>query len=155
RLFDDLEARLSKAGAGESLGVIVRYKPGREPVPGRGEQRLSLSRRVPRRLTPAAIRQLLTGDAVESIEEDTVYHAVRDPAEQFTGSTKASRDFGLSGDGDGDPATFSARDHTIAIVDTGIDGQHQDFAGGKIIAWQDLVNGKSEPYDDEGHGTHV
>jgi serine protease AprX len=92
---------------------------------------------------------------VESIEEDTVYHAVRDTAEAYTGSTQASRDFGLSGDGDGDPATFSARDHTIAILDTGIDGQHQDFAGGKIIAWNDRVNGQPDPYDDEGHGTHV
>lgn len=157
RLVDDLEARLATASAKESLGVIVRYKPGREPAPvaGRGDQRLAFDHSVATHLTPAAIRQLLADDAVESVEEDTVYHAVRDTAEQFTGSTKASRDFGLSGDGDGDPTTFSARDHTIAIVDTGIDGKHQDFAGGKIIAWQDLVNGKTDPYDDEGHGTHV
>ena len=60
-----------------------------------------------------------------------------------------------SGDGDGNPLVYTAKDHTIAIVDTGIDGQHQDFAGGKIIAWNDLLNQQPDPYDDEGHGTHV
>lgn len=159
RLFDDLEARLSAAAAGEALDVIVRYKPSHEPAilpgAGRGERWLSGDHSVATRLTPGEIQRLLADDAIESIEGDPVYYAVRDTAEEFTGTTKASRDFGLNGDGDGDPTTYSAQDHTIAIVDTGIDGQHQDFAGGKIIAWKDFVNNRTEPYDDEGHGTHV
>ncbi|CAI1492333.1 Subtilisin-like serine protease [Thermococcus nautili] len=43
---------------------------------------------------------------------------------------------------------------TIAIIDTGIDASHPDLQG-KVIGWKDFVNGKTTPYDDQGHGTHV
>lgn len=42
---------------------------------------------------------------------------------------------------------------TIAMLDTGIAG-HPDFEN-RLIAFQDFVNGRREPYDDSGHGTHV
>ena len=50
----------------------------------------------------------------------------------------------------------------IAVLDTGIDGSHVDFAGGfgsgdfskKIVGWNDQVNGLALPYDDSGHGSH-
>jgi len=43
---------------------------------------------------------------------------------------------------------------TIAIVDTGIDGNHPAF-GGRVMKFADFVNGDNEtPYDDDGHGTH-
>lgn len=44
----------------------------------------------------------------------------------------------------------------VAIVDTGI-CLHKDFTegGNRVIAFKDFVNGKIEPYDDNGHGTHV
>ena len=45
---------------------------------------------------------------------------------------------------------------TIGIVDTGIDSSHPALSGMKDhIKWKDYINGKSEPYDDNGHGTHV
>ena len=44
----------------------------------------------------------------------------------------------------------------VAIVDTGI-ALHKDFMvnGNRVIGFVDFVNHKSEPYDDNGHGTHV
>lgn len=44
----------------------------------------------------------------------------------------------------------------VAIVDTGI-GLHKDFTegGNRVIAFRDFINRKTEPYDDNGHGTHV
>ena len=42
---------------------------------------------------------------------------------------------------------------TIAYLDSGI-SNHPDLAG-KVIAFSDFVYGKSQPYDDIGHGTHV
>jgi serine protease AprX len=41
------------------------------------------------------------------------------------------------------------------LTDIGIDSAHVDLACGKVIAWNDWVNNRSSPYDDNGHGTHV
>jgi serine protease AprX len=49
----------------------------------------------------------------------------------------------------------------VAVLDSGVDPKHPDLAHlpnsnePKIIKWIDFVNGKSSPYDDKGHGTHV
>ncbi|MFS0750981.1 S8 family peptidase [Oceanobacillus sp. 1P07AA] len=41
---------------------------------------------------------------------------------------------------------------TIAVIDTGIH-PHEDLEG-RIIGFADFVKGQSDPYDDNGHGTH-
>ncbi|TFG24686.1 MAG: hypothetical protein EU529_03540 [Promethearchaeota archaeon] len=53
------------------------------------------------------------------------------------------------------------RDGSIAIMDTGIDVSHtffdnysDDDPDYKIIGWNDEVNDLSDPYDDDGHGSH-
>ena len=45
---------------------------------------------------------------------------------------------------------------SIAFLDTGI-SPVADFVlpENRIIAFRDLVSGKKEPYDDNGHGTHL
>lgn len=49
---------------------------------------------------------------------------------------------------------FTGKGVSIAVIDTGI-FPHEDLQG-RIIAFKDIVNGKdNEPYDDQGHGTHV
>ncbi|MCK6596774.1 MAG: S8 family serine peptidase [Bdellovibrionaceae bacterium] len=42
----------------------------------------------------------------------------------------------------------------VGVIDTGIDASHPDLQG-KVVAFADLVSKKTEPYDDQGHGTHV
>jgi len=44
----------------------------------------------------------------------------------------------------------------VAIVDTGL-GLHRDFIenGNRVIAFKDMLNKRRDPYDDNGHGTHV
>ena len=48
---------------------------------------------------------------------------------------------------------LSGKNITVAIMDTGII-KHPDLAN-QIIDFYDFCNGKKEPYDDNGHGTHV
>ncbi len=43
---------------------------------------------------------------------------------------------------------------TVAIVDTGVDLDHPEFAGRIVQGW-DFVNNDPSPDDDNGHGTHV
>ncbi len=51
---------------------------------------------------------------------------------------------------------------SVAVLDTGIDGSHVDFAPGygagdfskKIVGWNDQINSVSTPFDDNGHGSH-
>ncbi len=43
----------------------------------------------------------------------------------------------------------------VGIVDTGIDLSHPDLDHINLTGWMDNVNGRAEPYDDQGHGTHI
>lgn len=42
---------------------------------------------------------------------------------------------------------------TLCIVDSGIDLSHPGMDGVNINGWYDAVNGRIDPYDDQGHGT--
>jgi len=50
---------------------------------------------------------------------------------------------------------FKGEEVKIGIVDTGLNVDHPDLKNMNIIAWNDFINGQTEPYDDAGHGTHV
>ena len=42
---------------------------------------------------------------------------------------------------------------TICIVDSGVDLSHPGMDGVSINGWYDAINGRIDPYDDQGHGT--
>lgn len=46
---------------------------------------------------------------------------------------------------------------TVAVLDTGIAANHPDFSGSRspLVAFYDCLNGRTSPYDDNGHGTHI
>ena len=51
---------------------------------------------------------------------------------------------------------------SLAVLDTGIDGSHVDFAPGygagdfskKIVGWNNQITSAATPFDDNGHGSH-
>lgn len=43
---------------------------------------------------------------------------------------------------------------TVAVLDTGVDYTHTDLVG-KVILGRNVVNQTNDPFDDQGHGTHV
>jgi serine protease AprX len=51
-------------------------------------------------------------------------------------------------------ALAAAASPLLCVLDSGLDAQHADLAG-RVVAWHDFVHGRREPYDDNGHGTHV
>ncbi len=50
-------------------------------------------------------------------------------------------------------AGYHGQGITVGVVDTGINADHKVFKDANIVEWKDFVNGRSEPYDDQGHGT--
>ncbi len=50
-------------------------------------------------------------------------------------------------------AGFLGEGVIVGIVDTGIDIGHPAMKNIELVAWRDYVNHKSDPYDDDGHGT--
>ena len=54
------------------------------------------------------------------------------------------RDLGFTGDG-----------IRIGLIDTGVDLNKGNFDKRRFVAWKDLINGKENFYDDNGHGTFI
>ena len=95
-------------------------------------------------LTPDKIEQIKDHEAVDRIFYDRIVTSFLDIACEQTGAVKVREQLNLTGNG-----------VTIAVIDTGIH-PHDDLTSptNRIIAFHDLINGESEPYDDNGHGTH-
>lgn len=112
------------------------------------------------RLTKGQIEALAKNSAVKLVEYDALVYPHLDAAQQWFGTAKARADFAVDGNADGS-AGYSKDDVVIAILDTGINPNHVDLDGGKIIGWRDATinNNQSGPYDElgdcGGHGTHV
>jgi serine protease AprX len=165
RVLDDLADRLRDLPAGSPLEVILTFDRPLERLdpaimpwsrdPACLYRVFPAARAVACRLSPEQVEAVARAGVVVQLEADVAVYATREASNLAFGVASARADFGLSGDGDGDPNGYTARDATVAILDTGIDAAHQDFAGGKVIGWRDVVAGRSEPYDDNGHGTHL
>ena len=53
------------------------------------------------------------------------------------------------------PSEYSGEGVSVCIVDTGMELNHPDLEGFDVAGWVDIVQGKSNPYDDNGHGTNM
>ena len=92
----------------------------------------------------AALQYMVMSPHVKKIWHDTKVNALLDIAVPTAGGNKA-HSLGLTG-----------KDVTVAVIDTGIFA-HPDliYPENRIVGWNDLLNGRASPYDDNGHGTHV
>ncbi|ADL08511.1 S8 family serine peptidase [Thermosediminibacter oceani] len=165
KIADDLDG-LIEAQGDEKVPVVVRLKENpSEKVLKDLETHIGVIERKAQwekalkgfsaMMTPEQIRALSKNPMVERIDMDREVKAFINTATQWTGVQAARSDFGVDGDRDGNKTSYSKNDVVIAVLDTGIDAGHVDLDGGKVIGWYDVINGRTTPYDDNGHGTHV
>ncbi len=165
RLSDDLDALL--AGGLDPVAVVVRLNAAVSddalaalqalagPFQIKARWPVALPDGFATSLAAAQIRALAAHPSVFRIEPDRAVEAFLNTATYWTGVRQAWADFGADGDRDGNKTAYSRTDVVVAILDTGIDAGHVDLDAGKVIGWYDVINGRTSPYDDHGHGTHV
>lgn len=166
KLFDNLEKKLQQASDAEQIPVIIQYD--RSKLPEKAAQALeknvgafslkyeySIIDGVAATMSKKQIEMLEKLPFVKQVEYDAEVQAFLGTANTWFGTAKARTDFGVDGDRDGNPSSYSKDDIVVAVIDTGIDAGHVDLDNGKVIGWKDFVNNQSSPYDDHGHGTHV
>jgi serine protease AprX len=91
---------------------------------------------------------VLVRDAgVRGISVDAIVRSSDEPTRQVQGARRGSNQRNQSSDRTG-------REISIAIIDSGVQ-PHADLPAHRIRKFVDFVNGRTNPYDDFGHGTHV
>ncbi|WDV46694.1 S8 family serine peptidase [Clostridiaceae bacterium M8S5] len=163
KLMGDLCNIMEEAKTDELIPVIVIYKDNEMTASSNEIVELKSNSNVKHvyqnipgvalSLTKEQIKELENSDMIKHIEFDQEVQMCLDKANYWFGTEKARTDFGLDGNRDGS-SSYSKDDVVIAVIDTGIDGNHVDLDNGKIIGWKDYISNKTTPYDDQGHGTH-
>jgi hypothetical protein len=145
---------------GGKLPVIVRLKNGARLSDGKdvkvgevkGKRAFGHARAFSAKVDHRQLRELLANDDVVGISYDAPVQGnllglltPPPPAVSVEGSgSKVARSrYGVNGSG-----------VTVAVIDSGVK-PHTDLPATRIKAFVDFVNGKTTPYDDYGHGTHV
>ena len=101
------------------------------------------------RMPNALLRRLADDPKVKRIHKDREAEASVARTAAATGALTARLQYGYTGAGIG-----------VAVIDSGITAFHSDLtqpsgSGQRVTAFVDFVNGRTQKYDDWGHGTHV
>ena len=152
----------NRVGKGGTSRVIITLKPGFDvssdarKLGGRVGRRLGLINGQVLELPNAVIRRLADLPFVESIHYDRPTGGEMNRVAVAVGARAAQLQYGYTGAGVG-----------VAVIDSGVTNWHDDLTyngnssavrvknGQRVAAFVDFVNGRTSPYDDNGHGTHV
>jgi len=135
----------------EELPVIVqlrkeddRLEEGIMDLSTKFKKRLPLIKGIACNLDIETIYRLASSPDIEFISFDSEVYALLDISVP-TMEARFPHDQGYKGKG-----------ITVAVIDTGV-APHQDLTlpTNRIVGFKDFVNNQTEPYDDNGHGTHV
>lgn len=154
KLHSSLSMSLRAKSLSETaMPIIVRVRPG--PI-ARGElgalstlksgHSFKLIDAMSLSATPSEIAALTDDPTVDLIWPDLPVHTWLDDALPLIKAAKVWE------------SGFTGRGVKLAILDTGLDGEHPDFAG-RLAAYRDFVDpagrDADKPRDPNGHGTHV
>lgn len=113
----------------------------------------STSNYVSATVSPQGLEALRKNPYVKSIEYDRPEHILLQTSTQFINATKVYTKLKNG-------VNLTGKHQSICVIDTGINYLHQDLGGSafpnsKVIGGTDFVNADNDPFDDNGHGTHV
>jgi serine protease AprX len=153
KLDRQLNERATRAGKSQ---VIVTLQPG-WVVAGRSEiaklggklgRPLPLINALVVELPHGQLKKLADHPGVVRVDWDRPTAGQMARVAATVGSRDVRQQYGFTGAGIG-----------VAVIDSGITGWHADLVGSnaqqRVAGWMDFVNGRTSPYDDLGHGTHV
>jgi serine protease AprX len=147
KINSELQTQMNTMANQEPIAVIVRHKKGAfssqavlRSAP-KVEQQFKLFPGEAIKVTAADIDELSKQEDVEQIWPDLPVHAYLNTSVPHIQAPQVWAK-GFKGTG-----------IKVAVVDTGIDPNHPDFAG-RIVATASFIGGNSA-VDDNGHGTHV
>jgi len=156
--MDDEVTRRASDRRGGSTKVIVSLVPGAQ-LPAEfsrfvRQSKLDIINGVVLELPNSVIAQLAAQPSVFRIHYDRPIHTHNYRTSVTVGARAVRDSFGYNGAGVG-----------IAIIDSGVTSWHDDltspagkpypYGNQRVAKFVDFVNGKTLPYDDNGHGTHV
>jgi serine protease AprX len=156
---DDVVNRRSGSNPLLTSSVIVTLAPGAQ-LPSQFKKYarrndLDLINGVALELPNGLIKQLAARPETFRIHEDRPIEAHNYRTSVTVGATVVRSLLGYKGDGVG-----------IAVIDSGVSAWHDDLTRGgvskifpygnqRVAKFVDFVSGHTQPYDDNGHGTHV
>jgi serine protease AprX len=159
KLDKHLNERASKGG---TVKVIMILKPGwsadaeAKKLGGKLGRRLGLINGRVVELPNGQLRKLAAYPGVDRIVYDRPISGELNRVAVTVGARAVQQSYGYRGAGIG-----------VAVIDSGITSWHADLTytgssslvqakdGQRVAAFVDFVNGRTSPYDDNGHGTHV
>jgi serine protease AprX len=134
--------------------VIVEFNDDRDAdsiLRGVGEpgRRLGRLRAYRARVSNRLLKRLADDPRIKRVSIDRPVQGFNGRTSVTIGSHVVNQVMGYRGAGIG-----------IAIIDSGITPWHDDLtvakrSGQRVVHFKDFVNGRTTPYDDWGHGTHV
>ncbi len=150
-IADVLDQKLARGNGPSRHDVVVTFSDRAAMANARGSVGLrhvsttfSLIDGFVAHLTDGQINAVAHHAGIIRVEPNVAVHAFDDAANNDFGVTGARAAFGVTGAGT-----------QICIPDSGVDLGHEQLDSKAPIGWLDLVNGKANPYDDNGHGTFV
>lgn len=152
--------RLKTANPSARSSVIVTLPPGAQ-LPAAFQQyarrdgQLSLIHGQVLDLPNSVIAQLETDPGIYQVHHNRPVGRFNYRTAVTTGALEVQEALGYTGAG-----------VTVAVIDSGIATWHDDLSAGgvtsafpygdqRVAAFVDFVNGRTQPYDDNGHGSHV
>jgi serine protease AprX len=161
KLDRKLNDRADGGGSGTSR-VIITLKPGQDAgndilrLGGKRGRKLDIVSGEVVELPNYVLRRLADNPAIQDIHWDRPTAGAMNYAAVTVGARAVQENLGFDGAGVG-----------VAVIDSGVTSWHDDLTyrgnnpnvkvigGQRVSKFVDFVNGRTTPYDDNGHGSHV